>query len=233
MTSLTQALPLVRGISNQICFRVKKFMREVHPWMIQIFSEASYAYIKSDIASIQRPGIFIYPGAAGKDSFSNRYTGTTIMELHFSFREQRQDLAENVIQIAEDIMLINLNQEFTRYLQETMPGFWWFGKKAHVDYSRVYNKESMVKLEFDFTVDLLAYQVELQRMGCDITSPDQQIYQPAKFLHENMALISNPPEVAFVTGSTIGELAVKVGTDITNLAVNPDDNSEVLAVKVI
>lgn len=233
MTSLTNALPLQRGISNQICFLLKKFMREVHPWMIQIFGEASYAYIKSDEASIQRPGVFIYPTIAGKESYGSKYIGTIIMELHFSFLKQREDLAENVIQIAEDILLINLNQEFTQYMQQFMPGLWQFGKKSQVDYTKVYNKEAIVKLEFDFWVDLVAYQRGLQDSGCDITSPDKSIYYPALALREAIALMTNPPEVAFVTGSTEGELAVMTPTETVNLAINPLDNSEVLAVSTI
>lgn len=198
MTSLTQALPLTNGIDNQICFLLRDYCINTNVWMKQIFGNAQYAYIKDDLASVQRPGIFTYPSYSEKNSFGYSQSGRIIMELHFSLQEQRWDLAQNVIQIANDIQLINLNQQFTQYLQTYMDGLFWFGKYCRADYSRVYAKESVVKIEFDYSVDLLAYQSELQAQGYDITSPDEVIYPPATALLEALAVLNPDQTVAFV-----------------------------------
>ena len=165
--------------------------------MSQVFQTASYAYVKSDLASVQRPAVFCYAKRSSKNSWGYSQTGAIVMELHFSLQEQRTDLAQNVIQIANLIQLINLNQQFTQYMQARMPGLFWFGKSVQADYSQVYAKESVVKIEFDYNVDLLAYQTELQNQGMDITSPDEQIYVAAQALLETIAVLNPDQTVAF------------------------------------
>ncbi len=199
MTSLVQALPLTNGIYNQIQFLLVHYMQNVNVWTSQIFGSASYPYIKDDLASVQRPGIFAYPKYSTKNSFSYSYTGIIILEMHFSLIEQRIDLAQNIIQIGNDIELINLNQKFTQYLQSNISGLFWFGKYCKSDYTKVYAKEAVLKIEFDFNIDLLAYQLGLQSQGYDITSPDVAIYPPAQLLLENLAVLNPDETVAFIT----------------------------------
>lgn len=198
MTTPTEALPLTNGIYNQIQFLLVQYMTTVHPWTRQIFGNAQYSYLKDDLASVQRPAVIIYPLNSQKNSWSYSYTGKVQMELHFSLKEYRNDLAQNVIQIANDIELINLNEGFTRYLQQYMSGLFWFGKEVYTDYSGVYSKESIVRIIFDFNVDLQAYQQELQAQGLDITSPDGVIYVPAQALLENLAVLNPDLSPAFV-----------------------------------
>jgi hypothetical protein len=198
MTSLTQALPLQRGIYNRLQFLLIKYMTEVNVWTRQIFNAAQYSYRKDDLASKQRPSIFVYPGKARKDSFSYSYKGTITMEFHFSFTKQRTELADIVTQIMGDIELINLNCQFTEYLQQEMPGLLWFGKFAESDYTKIYDKECVAKIEFDFNVDLMRYQNSLQNIGCDITSPDEQIYDLAESLLEQIAILDNDLNPVFV-----------------------------------
>lgn len=198
MTSLTQALPLNQGISNQIQFLLNEYMTTINVWTRQIFGNADYNYLKDDLASVQRPAVLIYPLKSGKKSWSYSEDGRIMMELHFSLKQQRTNLAQNVIQIANDIELINLNQEFDTYLKQFMPGLHWFGKECHVDYTGVYAKEAVVKIEFDYRVDLQQYQNQLQLKGYDITSPDEIIYPPAQALLENLAVLDSNQDVAFV-----------------------------------
>lgn len=190
MTSLTQALPLTQGIYNRIQFLLTDYMTNVNVWTMQIFGSAQYAYIKDDLASKQRPSIFIYPLTTQKKSFGYSYLGTLVMELHFGLYEQRTNIPEIATQIIGDIELINLNQQFSQYLQLNMPGLQWFGKNTKSDYSKLYAKECVANIEFDFNVDLLAYQSQLQHTGYDITSPDQQIYPLAEALFEQIALLN-------------------------------------------
>jgi hypothetical protein len=166
-------------------------MTNVNVWTKQVFVSAQYAYIKDDLASKQRPGIFCYPLRSHKNSFGYSQDGKICMELHFSLQEQRVDLAQNVIQIANLIQLMNLNLDFTTYCQQFMPGLFWIGKECNTDYTRVYAKESVVKIEMDYKIDLLAYQQELQKGGFDITSPDEQIYVAAQALFEQVAILDN------------------------------------------
>jgi hypothetical protein len=199
MTSLTQALPLTRGIDNQLQFLLVEYMTTVNVWTRQIFGSAQYSYIKDDLASVQRPSIFVYPMISDKNSWAYSETGRIMMELHFSLKMQRVDLAQNIIQIANDIKLMNWNQDFTTYMQPLCPGLFWFGKYCHVDYTRVYAKEAVVKMEFDWKVDMQAWLNEQQSQGYDITSPDVMIYPPATALMENLAILNSDQTVAFET----------------------------------
>lgn len=176
MTSLTQALPLTQGIDNQVCFLIVNYMVAYNTWTSQVFSSAQYAYNKDDLSSTQRPSVMCTPIWSEKDSFGYSQIGHVLLELHFSLQEQRINLAQNVIQIANLLQLINLNQSFTQYAQQYMSGLFWIGKYCKSDYSKVYAKESVVTLTLDYKIDLLAYQNELQTQGFDITSPDEQIY---------------------------------------------------------
>lgn len=206
MTSLTTALPLTRGLDNRLCFLLVDYLLNHNVWTPQIFHSAQYAYLKDDLASIQRPSIFAYPINSDKKSFGFSQNGRICLELHFSLQKQRVDLAQNVIQIANLIQLINLNQKFTQYFQSQpvstepplMPGLFWFGKECKTDYTKVYDKESVVKLEFDYSVDLLAYQRELQRYGRDITSPDEVIYQAAQEIVIQLALLNKDLETVII-----------------------------------
>lgn len=186
MTSLTTALPLTNGIDNQICFTIIDYLTNTNVWTKQVFSSSQYAYARNDLPSKNRPAVFCYPIQSEKSSFAYSQKGTICLELHFSLQEQRINLAENVIQIANLIQLINLNQKFTQNAQETMYGLFWIGKYCKTDYTKIYNKESIVKIILDYNVDLLAYSQGLQANGYDITSPDEQIYVLAQEL-----LISN------------------------------------------
>lgn len=193
MTSPTQALPLHNGIDVQICFSIIDYMM-TNIWMSQVFYTAQYAYIKDDLASKQRPAVFCYPIKSEKNSFAYSQDGTVCLELHFSFQEQRVNLAQNVIQIANLIQLLNLNQKFTQHAQTQMFGLFWIGKQCKTDYSKVYAKESVVKIFFDYKVDLLAYQRGLQSAGFDITSPDEQIYVLAQDLLLNTEVLDDDQE---------------------------------------
>lgn len=175
------------------------YCKNIHVWTKQIFNDAQYSYIKYDLASIQRPSIFARPLWSEKNSYTFGQTGRIQIELHFNFEKMREEVAQNVIQIANDILLINLNQEFTRYMQLNMPGLFWFGKYAKADYTNVYQQESIVYIEFDYSVDLLAYKKGLLALGCDITSPDEPIYLPAEFLKAEIAVLNKDETVAFVT----------------------------------
>jgi hypothetical protein len=196
MTSKTVALPLFSGLDNLICFLLMQYFA-TNVWMSQVFQTATYPYVKDDLASIQRPAVLCYPLESSKNSFGYSQNGYIVMELHFSLQEQRVSLAQNVIQIANLIQLINLNQKFTQYLQEYMAGLFWFGKSVKTDYRQVYQEESVVKLVFDYNIDLLAYQKELQNQGYDITSPDEQIYVAAQALLETIAVLNPDQTVAF------------------------------------
>lgn len=198
MTSLTQALPLSRGIYNRLQFLLIDYMTNVNVWTRQIFNSAQYAYRKDDLASNQRPSIFAYPGIAEKHSFGYSYHGNIIMEFHFGLQKQRTALADIVTQILGDIELINLNQQFTKYLQLQMPGLLWFGKVAKSDYTKVYAKECVATIDFDFNVDLLAYQRQLQITGYDITSPDEICYPLAEALFEQIAILDNDLEPVII-----------------------------------
>lgn len=198
MTSLTTALPLTRGVYNRIQFLLTKYMTEVNVWTRQIFNSAQYAYRKDDLASKQRPSVFVYPSTTQKDSFSYSYRGNLIMEFHFGLQKQRTELADIVTQIVGDVELINLNEQFTEYLQTQMPGLLWFGKYAKSDYTQVYAKECMAKIEFDFNIDLLAYQRQLQITGYDITSPDEVCYPLAEALFEQIALLNKDFEPVII-----------------------------------
>ncbi len=199
MTSKTVALPLIQGISNQLCFLIIDYMTVTNVWMNQVFGSAQYAYIKDDLASKQRPSVFCYPLWDEKESFAYSERGKICLELHFSFQEQRTDLAMNVIQIANLIKLINLQQLFTEYCQTYMPGLFWVGKFCHTDYSKVYAKESVVKIILDYNVDLLAYQTELQAQGYDLTSPDEAIYMAVTNLLESIEVLDQNQQPVFTT----------------------------------
>lgn len=198
MTTPTVALPLVNGISNRICFLLIEYMTEHNVWMSQVFNSAQYAYLKDDLMNIQRPAVFAYPLYGTKDSFSDKYIGKIILELHFDLRKQRTTLAHSIIEITELILLVNLNQLFTQYLQQFMYGLFWFGKYFHPDYSKVYSKESIVKIEFDYKIDLLGYVRGLEAAGYDTSSPDEQIYFAAEKLKANIALLDQGLEPVIV-----------------------------------
>lgn len=189
MTSMTQALPLTKGITNQLCFLLIEYFM-TNTWMGQVFSSAQYAYKKSDLASKQRPSLFCYPRNDVRTS-SMQVDGYIVLELHFSFLEQRVYLAQNLIQIANLIQLIIVQQEFQRYAQAQMPGLFWVGREWRTDYTKAYQQESTVALELNFRVDLQAYQNELQDQGFDITSPDEQIYFAANDLMAQIAVLDN------------------------------------------
>jgi hypothetical protein len=189
MTSLTEALPLIDGIDNQLCFLLVDYMINDNVWTKQVFQSAQYGYVKDDLASKQRASVFCYPMRSRKNSFAFSQKGMVVMELHFSLQKQRTELAKNVIQIANLIQLMNLNNDFTKYCQLHMPGLFWIGKECNADYSRVYAKECVVKIEFDYNVDLLAYQRGLQMNGYDIISPDEMIYNLAQSLIEEVVIL--------------------------------------------
>jgi hypothetical protein len=197
MTSLTTALPLTRGIDNQLQFLIIDYFTNENVWTSQVFSNAQYAYVKDDLASKQRPSLFCYPRQSKKDSFGYSQRGIIVLELHVSLFEQRTYLAQNVIQIANLIQLINLNHTLTDYCQNSMPGLLWLGKEFTTDYSQVYQKEAVVKMEMDYNVDLVAYKNGLVKLGCDITSPDEQIYQQALYLQQQIAVLDENLDVAF------------------------------------
>lgn len=199
MTSLTQGLPLTRGIDNQLCFLIIDYMTNVNVWTKQVFIAAQYPYGRDDLASKQRPAVYCYPVSSTKDSFSYNQDGRIILELHFSLQNQRVNLAQNVIQIANLIELMNLNKDFTNYCADFMPGLFWIGKYCKVDYSKVYAKESIVKIELDYKVNLQAYINALQTTGYDITSPDEQIYQLAQTLLEEIAILDENLEPVIIT----------------------------------
>lgn len=200
MTSLTTALPLTQGISNQISFLVVEFFLS-NTWMSQVFSNAQYAYpkIKNDLASKQRPSIFCYPKNDTKVGFDVSENGIIILELHFSFQQERTYLAQNMVQIANLIKLINLNEEITQYAQDFMPGLFWIGKSFKTDYTKAFSSESVIIMELDYRIDLLAYQEGLLLQGKDITSPDERIYQTALYLQEQIALLDANLEPVIVT----------------------------------
>jgi len=186
LTSLTNALPLICGIDNQISFAIVDYFTNINVWTKQVFQSSQYAYGIDDFTSKNRPTLICIPKRSHKNSFGYSQTGIIELQLHFSFQQQRINLAQNVIQIANLIQLINLNQKLTQYAQTVMYGLFWIGKECNADYTKVYAKEAIVTLELDYKVDLLAYQRGLQSNGFDITSPDEQIYQIAQtFLMEN------------------------------------------------
>lgn len=148
-----------------------------------------YAYKKDDLASKQRPSLFCYPKSDVKNSFGYTEKGIVVLELHFSLQKERVFLAQNVIQIANLIKLINLNQSITQYAQLSMPGLFWVGKEFHTDYTGIYKPESVIKMELDYHVDLVAYQQGLEKLGCQITSPDEQIYLEVRNLLEAVAIL--------------------------------------------
>lgn len=199
MTSPTVALPLVDGISNRLCFLITKYFTEVNEWTKQVFADAQYAYKKDDLASKQRPSIWCYPKNDKKNSFGYSEDGMIVLEIHFSFLEQRTYLAENMIQIANLIKLIFLNTQPYRYAQPFMPGLFWVGKEWHTDYSRAYKKESIIIMELDYRIDFVAYQQGLWRRGCDITSPDEQIYLTVEGLLEQIALLDQDLNPVIIT----------------------------------
>lgn len=200
MTSRTVALPLTNGIDNQLCFLLIEYMTEINTWTKQVFIKAQYPYPKDDLASNQRPSVMCYPVNSEKHSFGYSQTGKIVMELHFSLtKPSRATLAQNVIQIANLIQLMNLNLEFTKYMQPKMAGLFWFGKYIRADYTQVYQEKSIVKIEFDYNIDLLAYSTELQAAGFDITSPDEQIYQAAQDLLLEIAVLREDETIAFIT----------------------------------
>lgn len=199
MTSLTQALPLTQGIDNQLCFLIIDYLTNINVWTKQVFVSSQYAYIKDDLASKQRPALFCVPMNSVKDSFGYSQSGRFVLEMHFSLQQQRVNLALNLIQIANLLQLINLNQDLTKYCQTYMPGLFWVGKFCQADYTKAYAKESVVRLELDYKVDLLAYQRELQDEGEDIISPDQQIYVAVQNLLEQVAILDNELNPVIVT----------------------------------
>jgi len=195
MTSFTQALPLVQGIDNQICFAIIDYLINNNVWTKKVFGSAQYAYNKDDLASKQRPSVMCLPLWSNKNSFAYSQDGEVVLQLRFSLQQQRIDLAQNVIQIANLIQLINLNQQFSQYAQTLMPGLFWIGKKCNANYSRVYAKESLVEITLDYKVDLLAYQKELQLKGYDITSPDEKIYIAVQNLLLQNQILNDEQEV--------------------------------------
>ena len=190
-TSIDTALPLTQGIYNQIQFLVVKYFTEENVWTRQIFGDAQYSYLKDDLASIQRPSLMCYPINAKKNSFNYSYTGDILMELKFSLKSYRDVLAQDVIQIAGIIELINVQRLITDYLQQYVGGLFWFGMNVVTDYSGVYQKESVVKMMFDFKVDLVGYQNWLTYNGYDLFSPDKRVYQIAQRLLTNLELLPN------------------------------------------
>ena len=198
MTSKTVALPLESGIDNLICFNIIDYMM-TNVWMSQVFHSAQYAYFKDDLASKQRPGVFCSPLYSKKDSFAFSQNGEVCLELRFSLQGQRINLAQSVIQIANLIQLINTNQQFTQYAQQNMSGLFWIGKMCRTDYSKIYAKESVVKIIFDYKVDLLAYQQGLRNAGFDITSPDEQIYLAAQSLLLTNELLNDQQQPVIIT----------------------------------
>ena len=199
MTSLLEALPLVRGPTNRLQFLLTQYMTETDVWMRQIFNSAQYAYNKDDLASIQRPSIFITPQTDEMRSNAFSIKGWITMELHFSFKEVRTSLAQNVIQIADDILLTNLDQKYETYLRANMYGLVAFGRDVKRDLTKVYDKESIVKIMFSWHVDAQAYQNELYKEGYSMTSPDEMIYGPAEKLLIELAVLNSDQTVAFVT----------------------------------
>jgi len=186
---MTEDYSLINGIDNRISFLIVEYMTTIDKKTRQIFGDAQYSYLKTDLAPKQRPACFVYPISSEKNSFSFSQTGRMLMTLNFSLQNQRQDLAMAVVQIANDVQLINLRGEFTKHLQANMGGLFWFGKSCRVDYSAVYNRESVVKIEFDYHVDLTAYNNWLENNGYSLSSPDEVVYYPAKLLLLQSALI--------------------------------------------
>lgn len=199
MTSITQILPLVHGIDNKLCFLIIDYMTNEDVWGKQVFSNAQYSYVKDDLASKQRPSVFCYPIESHKNNNSYFLTGTIMLELHFSLQYKRKELAEKVIQIANLIWLINLNGDFMEYCQPRMGGLMFLGKTASVDYTKVYDKESVVKFKFEYQIDQMVYQLWLQEQGYDTTSPNEIIYQTAQSLFEQIALLNLELEPVIIT----------------------------------
>lgn len=181
MASLTDALPLVQGISNRITFLIVDYFFQ-NTWTKDVFINAMYPYAKTDVDSLHRPTLFCKPNISGKETFSGEYNGSVILELKFSFKEQRELLTQNMVQIAGLIELIVLSQRITEFCQHKMPGLYWIGKHCKTDYSKAYKKEAIIKIEMDYNVNLLGYSNGLQEKGFDIISPDEQIYFEAKDL---------------------------------------------------
>ena len=188
-TSISTALPLVQGIYNQIQFLVVKYFTETNEWTRQIFGNAQYSYMKDDIASVQRPSLLVYPINVEKNSFNYSYTGVIMMELRFSLKSYRDVLAQDVVQIAGIIELINVQQLITTYLQQYMGGLYWFGKRTTTDYTKVYQKESIVQMTFDFKVDLVGYRNWLNDSGYALFSPDKRVYEIAERLLTNLDIL--------------------------------------------
>lgn len=174
-------------------------MTDINTWTQQVFVKALYAYKKEDLASLQRPGIFVLPLPAEKHSDSYRYTGRIRMELYFNLKHYRTDLAQNVIQIATLIELMNLNMLFQRHLQDNMNGVVWFGKHSKKDLTQVWDKHAIGVLEFDYHIDLQAYVAQLNAQGFGPNSPDEQIYFNALKLQEEIALLDQNGDVVIIT----------------------------------
>lgn len=193
-TTPTQALPLTQGIDNQLSFLMLDYFLNQNEWTSQVFQDAQYSYNRIDMASIQMPGLLCYPLHSNKTSFGYYQSGVIVLELKMLLPEVRNDLAQQVTQIANLLQLINLNGQLMAYCQSKMFGLHWLGKECKTDYSQVWKKESSVKLYLDFKVDLFAYQQGLEQAGFSLESPDQQIYGLAQQLSMNIKLISSEGE---------------------------------------
>lgn len=192
MTGLVTPLPLIKGISNRICFGIIDYFTQQNEWTKKVFGSAQYVYDKDDLASVQRPSLFCLPIYSNKTSFSHSVNGQIVMQLQFSLKDKRINLTNIATEISELILLIIVNQTITKYLQDNvMNGLFWVGKETNIDYSGLYGGNAEVKILLDYKVDLQAYQYELNSKGFDIVSPDEKIYQLAQFLKMDNQLIKN------------------------------------------
>jgi hypothetical protein len=199
MTSLTQALPLYNGINNRVCHLLIEYMTNVNVWTRQVFIKAQYPYFKDDLASNQRPAIMCEPLYAKGGGFNSTEHGIVKMTLFFSFTKARGELWQNACNIADLIVLMNMRGVFTEYLADFLGGLRWFGREnTEVDYTQLSSDNPKITITFRYLVDLMGYQEWLQSFGCDITSPDEVIYQIAQGLNSGIEVLDKEFNTEFI-----------------------------------
>jgi hypothetical protein len=188
MTSITVALPLNNAIDSFLPTTIINFFL-TNVWLSQLFYSSQYPYIKDDLASKQRNGLFCNIMRSHKDSFGFSQTGIIRLEVHLSLTYQRTLLAENARQISNLIQIMNLNQLMSNYVKSIYPWVFWVGKKMDVDYRDVWAKESKFVMDMDYSVDFVAYKNWLNTHGYAFESPDTIIYPAVEALLEQIAIL--------------------------------------------
>lgn len=192
------------GMFSLLPSAIREYFIRINPNTSKIFNKADYIYEKTDLASTQRPSIFVKIS-----KFSPKGTDTSWGKIDLEMRldlpktSMRQERILGALQIQNVMANIALqnygtSQDSLLYYCQMYcggkTGMSWLWKMPITDlnFDKLYDeKDPRFNCKIDFQVSQQAYDNWINEGGYTLTDPDLQVYKPVTGFRPIITILDN------------------------------------------